>query len=112
MVFSLSHITHPEADHRELRACVRSVSLHQLGHFMMGQAKIGPHAVTVSGCYGNDGLPDDPDPYPGLWERLIPVPEELTDAFWQGGGHNSCGSEGPAMHEWAVDNEKKLRIRW
>jgi hypothetical protein len=79
---------------------------------MMGQAKIGPHAVTVSGCYGNDGLPDDPDPYPGLWERLIPVPEELTDAFWQGGGHNSCGSEGPAMHEWAVDNEKKLRIRW
>ena len=109
MIFSLSHITHPDADRHELRACVRTVHLHQLGHFMMGRAVVGKHKVMLSGCYGNDGLPDDPDPYPGLWEKLMVLPPDLTEAFWKGGGHNDRGSEGQAVHDWAVKNEKQLR---
>ena len=112
MIFSLSHITRKGEDLRELRACIRHVRMHQCGHFMMGRAKIGPLSVTVSGTYGGDGLPRNPDPHPGLWERLVPLPKELADKFWAGGGHNCAGSEGPDVHEWATQNEKQLRIRW
>ena len=59
MIFSLSHITHPEADRHELRACVRTVSMHQCGHWMMGSAVVGQNKITLSGCYGSDGLPDE-----------------------------------------------------
>jgi len=109
MIFSRDRYKHPDADPRELRACVRTVGLHQFGHWMMGTAIVGPHKITLSGCYGDDGLPDDPDPYPGLWEKLMPLPAALVDEFWKGGGHNSCGSEGPAVHAWAVQCEKALR---
>jgi hypothetical protein len=76
---------------------------------MMGSAVVGQNKITLSGCYGSDGLPDDPDPYPGLWEKFMPLPAELVDKFWKGGGHNTCGSEGPDVHAWAVANEKALR---
>jgi len=112
MVFALSPYAHKGEDTHELRACVRTVSLHQCGHWMMGNAVVGPHKITLSGCYGQDGLPDDPDPYPGLWEKLMPLPKELEEVFWKGGGHNTCGSEGPAVHEWAVANERALRKVW
>ena len=108
VVFSLSHITHP-GQQREIRACVRTVSLRQLGHWMMGKAIIGPHRVPLSGSYGADGLPRDPDPFPGLWEKLMPLPESLIEEFWHGGGHNTSGSEGPSIRKWAVENEKLLR---
>jgi hypothetical protein len=112
MIFSLSHITHKGEDLRELRACISKTRLHQFGHFMMGKALVGPHQISLSGCYGDDGLPIDPDPYPGLWERLVPLPPELVESFWKGGGHNTCGSEGPAVHKWAEENAKALRIKW
>ena len=92
-----------------LRAAVRSVRMSQCGHFMMGSAQLGKHRITLSGSYGADGLTIDPDSYPGLWETLLPVPDELAEKFWQGGGHNSAGSEGPAMRAWATANEKALR---
>jgi hypothetical protein len=109
-LFSLSHITHPEEYKKmEVRGCVRHASLRQLGHFMMGSMRIGPHKLTLSGTYGDDGLPCDPDRYPGLWEKLMPLPKDLTDKFWNGGGHNSSGSEGPDMKDWAVANLDALR---
>jgi hypothetical protein len=92
-----------------VRACVRSVRMSQFGHFMMGSAQVGPHRITLSGSYGSDGLTDDPDKYPGLWDKLLPVPNDLAEKFWNGGGHNSSGSEGPDMRQWAKDNIKALR---
>jgi hypothetical protein len=109
MIFSQDRWKHPEADGRELRACVRTVRLEQCGQFMMGCVMVGPHKITLSGCYGDDGLPGNPDPYPGLWEKLMPLPPELVDEFWKGGGHNTSGSEGPAVQAWAIANEKLLR---
>lgn len=109
LVFSLSHITHPGANLRELRACVRHVRMHQFGHFMMGRADVGRYRISVSGTYGADGLPLDPDRHPGLWDRLVKLPDELCTKFWEGGGHNSCGVEGPDVHAWALENERLLR---
>ena len=83
----------------ELRACVRYAHLAQCGHFMMGGVSVGKHRIPLSGSYGGDGLPRTaPD---DLWELLHPVPKDLQDAFWSGGGHNSAGAEAPALHAWA-----------
>jgi len=110
ILFSLSHITHPEEHKKmEVRACVRYVRMVQFGHFMMGRTRIGPHKLTLSGTYGGDGLTYDPDKHPGLWEKLIPVPQELSDKFWHGGGWNSSGKEGPDMRAWAEANLDSLR---
>jgi hypothetical protein len=95
---------------QELRACSRYVHMAQLGHFMMGQAKIAPGTtITLSGTYGDDGLPCDPAKIGKLWETLLPLPGDLTEAFWSGGGHNSAGSEGPAVRDWALVNLPALR---
>jgi len=109
MIFSQDRYKHPDADGRELRACVRTVRLEQCGQFMMGRVMVGLNKITLSGCYGGDGLPKDPDKYPGLWDRLVPLPLDLIKAFWEGGGHNSSGNEGPAVQAWAIANEKLLR---
>lgn len=93
---------------RELRAVVRSVRLTQFGHWMMGDMTIAKCKFTMSGCYGHDGLPGDM-PIDRIWNLLLPVPAELTEKFWKGGGHNTCGEEGPEMHQWALDNLKALR---
>lgn len=92
-----------------VRACVRSVRLSQLGHFMMGSAQLGKYRVTLSGTYGDDGLTRDAAKYPGLWETLLELPRELTTKLWNGGGHNSAGSEAPAMRAWARANVRQLR---
>lgn len=113
---------------RALRAVVRTTKLHQTGHFMMGSVNIAflrsdwwvqqgyprlpTQRQTLSGTYGHDGLPItiDHSHVPGFWEALIPVPPELIEKFWRGGGWNSAGTEGPDMLEWATA-EKKLRQR-
>lgn len=93
-----------------LLACVRTVHLRQLGHFMMGTATVGEHELTVSGPYGCDGLPmdlpenDDDD----IRSHLTLVPTGLAIAFWNGGGHNCAGAEGPAMRAWARANLSTL----
>lgn len=92
---------------KELRACVRHVRMSQCGHFMMGQVQLGPFKITLSGTYGSDGLPKEPPE--GLWEHLIPLPEELTQEFWKGGGWNSAGSEAESMVDWAKNNLTLLR---
>lgn len=88
-------------EHRNdpIRALVRKVALHQCGHFMMGSARAFGHRITISGTYGNDGLPRDVPME--VYEKAIPVPQELIDAWNKGGGWNGAGSEAPAMVEWA-----------
>lgn len=91
----------------DLRACVRYAHLSQLGHFMMGAVTVGAHRVTLSGSYGNDGLPCT-CPTADLWDRLHPLPADLQTAYWSGGGHNSAGSEAPALRAWALAHFKDL----
>lgn len=113
---------------RELRALVRSVKMKQSGHFMVALASVFVNGVTheiwLSGTYGHDGLPIDTledkydrvtgqwsvvERWPGLWDRLHPLPLALQECFWKGGGHNSAGSEGPEMVKWANRHLKELR---
>jgi hypothetical protein len=92
---------------KEVRAAVRHVKMRQCGHWMMGSMKLGEHTITLSGTYGADGLTRDPPE--GLWEHLVPLPEELTVEFWKGGGWNSAGAEGPSVRDWAAKNLNVLR---
>lgn len=113
----------------ELRAVVRPVRLEQMGHWMMGHLKFAGYTFTMSGTYGSDGLPCNlnrhviPSPDPdkkndivgltdeekkALWALMVPLPAELQTAFWEGGGHNSAGKEGPSIHKWGKENIKLL----
>jgi hypothetical protein len=98
---------HPGSITYQIRALVRFVSMEQFGHFMMGHARVHGHKITLSGSYGSDGLPDSvPD---AVYEIGVPLPQELYDAWKNGGGWNGAGSEGPAMREWALAHLKELR---
>jgi hypothetical protein len=92
-----------------LRAIVRHVRLSQLGHWMMGIARIGGVSVSVSGAYGSDGLPMRPEKFWTAWECALPIPPDLERVFWDGGGHNTYGSEAPAIKAWARAHIKELR---
>jgi hypothetical protein len=85
-----------------LRAVVRQVALCQLGHWMMGTARIKGESVTVSGAYGGDGLPKTVSRK--VYEAGIPLPKELYEAWNKGGGWNGAGNEAPAMRKWACEN--------
>jgi hypothetical protein len=75
---------------------------------MMGSAKLGDYQTTLSGSYGSDGLPETvPD---DVYCRFgLELPDELYDAWNNGGGHNSAGSEAVAMRKWALENLKELK---
>jgi len=107
-VHGTEYKTMPKDLERKLYACVRHVSLRQLGHWMMGTARIADQSLTLSGSYGSDGLPCD---YEKLTEsartKLIELPAELIEEFWKGGGHNCAGSEASAMRNWALATFKK-----
>lgn len=87
-----------------LRAVVRKVALHQCGCWMMGRANIGGKWLVVSGAYGSDGLPKTVPAE--VYERGIQLPPEVEAAFWKGDGHNSSGSEGPTLRQWALETFK------
>ncbi len=92
--FSPARISYP------LRAIVRYVRMRQLGHFMMGSARIGSQRITLSGSYGSDGLPVSvPDE---VYQMGAELPGELYNAWNNGGGWNGAGSEAPAMRQWAL----------
>lgn len=99
-------------DYPALYACVRVVALSQLGHWMMGRARVADSKVSVSGPYGHDGLPGDLDK---LTHRaralLVRVPDAETLAYWHGGGHNSTGTEAPTLRQWARAHYKQLTRR-
>ncbi len=93
-----------------LYAVVRSATLSQCGHWMMGSINLANLPVTVSGSYGGDGLPMDLAKLSEAQRRLLTrVPFDLAVEFWSGGGWNSAGKEAPAMREWALANLKQLR---
>lgn len=103
---------------RDMRACARFVRMHQTGHFLMGRVYLGGRWVSLSGAYGQDGLPMNAPigPHASLskittacWNTLLPVPKDLQDAFWRGGGHNSTGNEAPALATWATANLAALK---
>lgn len=83
---------------KTIYAIVRTVALRQCGHWMMGSARIQGTTYTVSGAYGNDGLPMRINTLPPDAKRL---PDELYRVWANGDGWNSAGSEAEAMIEWA-----------
>jgi hypothetical protein len=89
----------PKANNYPLRAIVRYVRMRQMGHWMMGSAKVGQHRITLSGSYGSDGLPCSvPD---DVYDAGVELPAELYQAWANGGGWNSAGSESDQMRAWA-----------
>ena len=103
---------HPETGRQLpiLYAVVRSVTLSQCGHWMMGSLQLAGEVVTVSGAYGSDGLPGDLDKLSAAQQRLlVEVPFDLAVEFWSGGGWNSAGKEAPAMRKWAQEHIRQLR---
>ena len=85
-----------------IHAFVRHCKMSQCGHWMIGSVKIGSHKLTMSGAYGADGLPDSVPME--VYKAAIPLPQYLVDAWNNGGGWNSAGSEATLMREWALEN--------
>lgn len=115
-----------------LRACIRTVRLRQLGHWMMGDVSLNSHKIVLSGDFGGDGLPNElamipdysQDIEPGrtfqpylpasaalaLWKKLLPVPEELAEIYWKDDtGHNCVGNSRTAWQRWGKTNLKALK---
>jgi hypothetical protein len=90
-----------------IRALVRHVSMSQFGNFMMGRARVHGHTLILSGSYGSDGLPDTVPME--VYNYGVPLPPELYEAWKNGEGWNSAGSEAPKMREWALAHLKELR---
>jgi hypothetical protein len=44
-----------------------------------------------------------------MWDQLTPITPELYDAWNNGRGWNSAGSEAPMMRRWALENLANLR---
>lgn len=83
--------------HSALYAIARKVALSQLGHFMMGTARIGGHSVVVSGNFGSDGLPDTIGQY-GIPSALAPyftkLPNDVASSYWHSGEDYHAGKSG------------------
>lgn len=92
--------------HNEIRALVRKVAMHQCGHFMMGTARAFGHKLTLSGSYGSNGLTVEVPRE--VFEKAVPIPQELHDLWNKGDGWNGAGNEARAMQEWALANLDKL----
>jgi len=86
------------------RGIVRTVKLHQCGHFMMGNVTLAGQTITLSGTYGNDGLPKTVDEE--VYAKGVDIPRHLYDAWNTGGGWNSAGSEAQALRHWALNTCK------
>ena len=66
----------------EIRALVRQVALRQLGHFMMGTARVKNHSITLSGTYGGDGLTVDVPAV--VFNEGVPLPAPIWNAWNKG----------------------------
>lgn len=100
---------------KTLYVFVRHVALRQLGQFMMGFARVEGKTISVSGAYGNDGLPLAPEKLPRP-KDAVQVPQELRDAWNNGGGWNGAGSEADMMRKWvryyiAINSATRLKFR-
>jgi len=104
----VSREPHWHAGFKALRAFVRHVQLRQCGHWMMGDMAVHGERVALSGTYGGDGLPTEVSRE--TWEHGLPLPSALIETYRTAkGGHNSAGSEGQAIRDWAAKNLKGLR---
>ena len=92
---------------KEIRALVRKVALHQSGHFMVGRARAFGERIHIDGAYGSNGLPRTVSDR--VFERAVPLPDDLRELWNKGGGHNSAGSEAGALREWALANLSVLQ---
>lgn len=90
-----------------MRALVRFASMQPFGNFMMGTCRAFGHKITLSGTYGNNGLPCHVPQE--VYDRASEVPAELIAAWNTGDGGNGAGSEGTAMREWAIKTFVKRR---
>ena len=101
----------PERDRfceEPIKVLVRKVAMKQLGHWMMGSARIYGETVTVSGSYGSDGLPKTvPD---HIYDRaVLQLPDELKELWNKGGGWNGAGSEAEEIKKWVRKNLPALK---
>ena len=94
-------------DKDNFRGVVVRTHLEQCGHWMMGNASICGQRFTLSGSYGEDGLTMTVPK--AIFDKCVPIPAELYEAWAHGGGWNGCGSEGEAMRKWAVENIVALK---
>jgi hypothetical protein len=88
-------------DQNMIRGMPIYTKMTQMGPWMMAQASIKGYKFTMSGAYGGDGLTCGVPRV--LYKLATPCPQELREAWNKGGGHNSAGSEAPAMREWAKE---------
>lgn len=102
-----SSTKYPKPDSRDIRALVRHTTMGQFGNFMMGRARVHGERIILSGSYGGDGLPCMVSD--ATFERGVPLPAALYDAWNSGGGWNGAGSERDAMRKWALENLAALR---
>jgi hypothetical protein len=74
------------------RALVRTVALRQVGHHMVGKARLWGYVVQVSGGFGLNGQPATvPD---WLYDRAATIPPELLVKWNQKAGRK-------ALRAWA-----------
>jgi len=74
--------------------------MKQLGQFMVANAKWKGHKLTLSGTYGNDGLPRSVARE--VYDLAKELPPELVKAWNEGEGWNGAGKEAEAMIVWAL----------
>ena len=98
----------PNAPRNKVRGLVRFVRMHQLGNFMMARLTVkaggASHKLSLSGCYGSDGLLLDVPQE--VYDLGVDLPSHLYDKWAKGGGHNGAGSEGIDIYEWAKETFK------
>lgn len=100
LLFMQPELPRLEGCKKPIRCLVRHCSMRQLGQFMMGKLRVKGRTISVSGCYGNDGLPTSVAPE--IYELGVELPQELYDAWNKGGGWNGAGSEAKVVREWAL----------
>jgi len=88
---------------RNPRAVIRSTTLSQLGHFMMGTIVVGSYRISVSGECGSDGLWKTVPS--AVYQQGLPLPDDLVALCNKDTTHNGLGSEQrEALREWAWAN--------
>ncbi|MEI6750349.1 MAG: hypothetical protein WCM93_14425 [Bacteroidota bacterium] len=83
-----------------IKALVRYCKMSQMGAWMIGKIRVKGISLMMSGSYGGDGLLADVPME--VYNMGVELPAELVEAWNNGGGHNSAGSEAPAMRSWAI----------
>lgn len=82
-----------------MRGIIRKVAMRQFGHWMMGSAQIGQERITLSGSYGDNGLPVTVSEE--VFAKGVPLPVGLYNAWNHGRGWNCAGNEALEMQKWA-----------